>query len=136
MFQFFEIELFFLQIEMIIIIISIYIELICVTHSAICFSDTVSINCFSDTVSLCQSIIRQFYYSPHFTLFLFCFGTALAAYGSSWPSGRIGAVAEAYASATATLDLNCVYDLCSLCQCQNLSPQSETHILMDIMSDS
>ena len=43
---------------------------------------------------------------------LFPFMAEPAAYGSSWARGRIKAVAEAYATAMATLDLSRICDPC------------------------
>ena len=56
-----------------------------------------------------------------------------AAQGSSQPRGRIGAVVEAYATATATLDPSCICDLCCSVWHQILNSLSEardrSHIL-------
>ena len=74
-----------------------------------------------------------------FFVCLFLFFTAIpVTYGSSWASGRIRAAAEAYATATATLDVSCICDLCHhLQQGQILNPLREArdqiHIHMDIM---
>ena len=54
---------------------------------------------------------------PNYYFFLH-FIVAPVAYGSSWARGPIGAAAEAYSKAMATLDLSCICDLCSsLWQC-------------------
>ena len=62
-----------------------------------------------------------------FFFFFFLFRATPATYRSSWPRGQIGATAEAYGTATATLDPSPIYDLCfRLQQCQILNPLSET----------
>ena len=76
-------------------------------------------------------------------LFLFCFAlffniSAPAAYGSSLARGRIEAAAEAYTTATETMDLSHTCKLhFSLQQCWILNPLSEakdrTHILTETM---
>ena len=69
--------------------------------------------------------------------FFFFFLTAsLAAYGSSWDRGGIEIAVEAYTTATATLDLSCIFDLShSLQQCCILNPlrkaRSQTCIFME-----
>ena len=53
------------------------------------------------------------------SFFFFFFRATPAAYGSSWVKCQIGAVAGAYATATAMPDPSCICDLCcSLQQCQ------------------
>ena len=63
---------------------------------------------------------------------------APAAYGSSQAKGGIRAAAAAYATAMATLDPSCIFDLhCSLWQRRLLKPLSEardqTHILTEML---
>ena len=68
--------------------------------------------------------------NPEFSLSLFFFKAAHAAYGSFQARGRMGAAATAayataYATATATRDPGCVCNLCrSLQQGQSLNPMS------------
>ena len=51
-------------------------------------------------------------------ILIFIFMAAPAAYGSTQARGQIGAAAGAYTTATATLDLSHICDLCpSLQQC-------------------
>ena len=74
------------------------------------------------------------------SLFFF-FKTAPVAYGTSLARGRIGAAAEAYTTATATLDQSRICDPHHhLQQCQILNALSEargrTHNLTDTMSGS
>ena len=64
----------------------------------------------------------------------FLFTAAPEAFGNYQARGQIGAAAEAYTKATATLDLSCICDLqCSLWQNRILNPLSQardrTHIL-------
>ena len=73
--------------------------------------------------------------------FFFFFRATSVACGNSRARGRIRAVAEAYATATAPLDPSRICNLShSLQQCQILNSLSEardqTHILMDYMSGS
>ena len=59
----------------------------------------------------CIIFIVYMYYIIY--LFVYsCFRVAPAAYGSSQTGSQIGATAEAYATATATWDLSCIWDLC------------------------
>ena len=50
-----------------------------------------------------------------FFFFFFLFTATPSAYGSSQARGRIGAAAETYATATATLDLRHICNLCTAC---------------------
>ena len=63
------------------------------------------------------------------------------AYGSSWARGQIGAAAEAYGTATETMDPSHICGVGhSLWQCQILKPLTKTRdqirILLDTMSGS
>ena len=76
---------------------------------------------------------------PFLPSFLSCFRTIPSAYGSSKARSQIGAAAETYATATATPDVNHIWDLCcSLGQSWILNPLSQardqTHILTETMS--
>ena len=69
--------------------------------------------------------------------FFFLFRSSPVEYGSSQAMGWIKAAAEAYATATATPNLNCICDLCcSLYQHWILNPLSDardqTHILIGV----
>ena len=71
-----------------------------------------------------------------YTIFFGLFMAAPTAYGHSQASGWIGATAEAYPTAIATPDLNCICSLhCSLCHCWILNPLSQprdqTCVVMD-----
>ena len=84
-------------------------------------------------MSLTASIVTV----PLFFFFNFLVRAAPVAHGNSWAKG-IGAAAEAYATATATPDLSCIYNLhCSLWQCWILNPLGKardwTHILREMM---
>ena len=58
--------------------------------------------------------------------FVFLFMAAPVVYGSSWARSRIGATAQAYATAMSTLDPRWICDLCgSLWQHWIFNPQSE-----------
>ena len=59
------------------------------------------------------------------TQIFFLFMVTHATYGSSWARGWIGVAAEAYTTATATLNLSHIFHLhCSLWQCRILNPLS------------
>ena len=63
------------------------------------------------------------------------------AYGSAWARGRIGAAAEAYTTATATLDPSLICDLRHGLQQRGIfnslsKTRAQTRILMDTMSGS
>ena len=59
------------------------------------------------------------------------------AYGNSWARGQIGATAEAYATATATLDPSHICDLHrSLQQHQILNPLSEARDRTRILTET
>ena len=69
----------------------------------------------------------------------FFFRVTPVACGNSWARGLIGAGAEAYTTATATLDPSHIFDLhYNLWQCRIPSPLSKardrTHILTDLLS--
>lgn len=70
----------------------------------------------------------------------FCFFVLVATpvvYGSSWVRGQIGAAAEAYTKATATLDLSLMCTLCcSLCLYQIPNPLSKTSDLTRALMDT
>ena len=77
---------------------------------------------------VCSTLIRIFLF--------FIFRASLAAYGSSQARSRIGAAA-AYTTATATLDLSCICDLCcSLWQCWILNMLSEARDRTFILTDT
>ena len=82
------------------------------------------------------STIQHSYY-----FYFFLFRAAPVAHGSSWARGPIRAAAKAYATATATQDLSCIYDIWhSLWQHWILNPLSkardQTHILTDTILGS
>ena len=62
-----------------------------------------------------------------FFFFFFCslFRAVPTAYGGSQARGQIGAAAAAHATAMATPDPSCIWDLCHSLQCWILNPQTE-----------
>ena len=68
---------------------------------------------FNACIVLALAFPPLWFYRAHCFLFV-CFMATPAAYGSSWAKSWIGAIAEAYATATATPDLSCICNLCCI----------------------